>query len=165
MGEKVSGVISLDKLSELGYIPPEERLLRGPVAIFECVEEIPCNVCVAACPFKAVMMKRIVDLPRIDFDKCTGCTLCVAQCPGQAIFVVDASKQGGEAYLSLQYDLSDPPKPGDEVTLLSREGTPLGSGRVIKVYRHKRSEAYVVTLAVPRNLMMDVRAFRKSGGE
>ena len=108
-------------------------------------------------------MEKITDLPKVDFDRCTGCTLCVAQCPGQAIFVVDASQDGEEALLSLQYDMGEPPDPGDRVVLLDREGNSVGEGKVVKVYKHKRSEAFVVTIAIPQKLLMVARAFRKVG--
>ena len=164
MDEKKTGVISLERLEELGYVPSEERLRRGPVAIFECIEPIPCNVCVFACPFKAVEMNKITDLPKVDFDRCTGCGLCVAQCPGQAIRVVDLSKEDGNAYVTLQYDLTQPPTRGDEVQLLNELGEVLGFGRVELVYKHKRSEAYVVKVKVPKELALKVRGIIRPRG-
>jgi Fe-S-cluster-containing hydrogenase component 2 len=157
---RVTGVVSAEKLKELGYIPSKQRLLKGPVAIFECVEPIPCNVCVFSCPFKAVVMDKITDMPKVDFSKCTGCGLCVAQCPGQAIFVVDYSPNGGIGYLTLQYDLTQPPNEGEDVILLDRKGKELGKGRVLKVYKHKRSEAFVVTIEMPKEFLMSARAIK-----
>ncbi len=157
---KVTGVLNPDKLKELGYIPSKQRLLKGPVAIFECVEPIPCNVCVFSCPFKAVVMDKITDMPKVDFNKCTGCGLCVAQCPGQAIFIVDYSPKGETGVLTLQYDLTQPPDKGEEVILLDRKGEELGKGRVLKVYKHKRSEAFVVTIEVSKEFLMNARAIK-----
>jgi len=161
---KKVGHPSLKHLVELGYVPDEDRLRRGPVAIFECVEPIPCNVCVFVCPFKAVEMKRITDLPKIDFDKCTGCTVCVGRCPGQAIFIVDFSKPGDKGTLILQYDLQNPPRKGESVILLDREGREIGEGEVTLVYREKTTGASVVYVNTDKKILMEARAIRRKGG-
>jgi len=158
--ERRTGVVSAERLKLLGYIPNKERLYKGPVAIFECVEPIPCNVCVFACPFNAVQMEKITDMPKVDFDRCTGCALCVAQCPGQAIYVVDLSSKDSYGYVTLQYDMTLPPKPGDKVKLLDNKGREIGEGIVRLSYKHKRSEVYVVKVEVPKDLVMVVKAIK-----
>ena len=40
---KSTGIITKEDIA----IPSEERLKKGPVVIIECVENIPCNPCVA----------------------------------------------------------------------------------------------------------------------
>ncbi len=155
---KEIGVVDLSTLKELGFIPSEERLLRGPVAIYECIEEIPCDVCVWACPFKAVSKSHLTSLPRVDFDRCTGCTLCAAKCPGQAIFVVNLARKDGYAYVSLPYELNPPPRRGAKAVLLSREGRELGIGEVVGFYEDNRT--YLVTVKVDRSLALEVRAIR-----
>jgi len=154
-----TGVISLKTLQRYGYIPPAERLRRGPVAIFECVEEIPCNICVNACPLKAVSMSSIVSMPVIDFSRCIGCAVCVGKCPGQAVFVVDLSKEDSE-YVTLPYEMSPPPKKGAVVKLLNREGVVVGRGEVVKFFIDNGT--YVVTVRVPKGLALNVRAIRVS---
>ncbi|RLF43886.1 MAG: (4Fe-4S)-binding protein, partial [Thermoplasmata archaeon] len=62
-----TGVIALNEIR----IPSEEQLKRG-VAITECVQEIPCNPCVDACPVDAISMENINSPPFVDYDKCTG---------------------------------------------------------------------------------------------
>lgn len=157
---KETGVIDVDTLAKMGYIPDETRLRRGPVAIYECVEEIPCNVCVFSCPFNAVSKNRITDLPQVDFSKCTGCGVCVGRCPGLAIFVVDISKEDGTAYVTLPHELLPAPSRNDEVVLLDREGKDVGRGTVTRVYRDKITRSWVVTVAVPKDLVMIVRAIK-----
>lgn len=152
---KKTGVITLEELKQMGLIPPEERLRKGPVAIAECPEEIPCNICVDACPYKAISMETINAIPRIDWDKCTGCSICVSKCPGLAIFVVDLSKQD-KAYVTLPHEFLPIPKKGDEVILLSRYGERVGKGKVVKVWEYNRT--WVVTVEVPKELAMEVRA-------
>jgi Fe-S-cluster-containing hydrogenase component 2 len=100
-GVKYSGRLSDAELA--GVMPPSERLVRGPVAVIECVQEIPCNPCEKACPFGAITVgEDITACPVIDRDKCRGCGLCISRCPGLAIFVVDAS--GDEATIMLPYE-------------------------------------------------------------
>ncbi len=150
-----TGIISVDELKKLGFIPPEERLRKGPVAIIECPEEIPCNICVDACPHKAITMESIISLPRLDWNKCVGCKLCVALCPGLAIFVVDLSRED-KAYVTVPHEFLPSPKVGDEVVLLGRDGKVLGKGKVVHVF--ERNKTYAVTVEVPPNLAMEVRA-------
>lgn len=155
------GVASPDLIRELGYVPSKERLRKGPVAIFECVEPIPCDVCVWACPLKAVSMGEITEKPVIDFNKCIGCGICVGRCPGQAIFVVDLSKDPPQ--VTVPYEMGGAPAKGEEIELLNRVGEPVGRGRIVKFY--KDNLTYVVTVEVPSpELVMEVRAVRPMGG-
>ena len=151
---RVTGVISVEELRELGLVPPEDRLRKGPVAILECPEMIPCNICVSACPAGAIRMDRIIDLPRVDWDKCVGCGTCVALCPGLAAFVVDLSKPDRD-YVTLPHEFLPRPREGDEVTLLGRDGRKLGKGRVVRV--REVNKTLVVTVEVPKGLGMEVR--------
>jgi len=150
-----TGIISIEELKNLGLLPPEERLRKGPVAILECPELIPCNICVVACPTGAIKMDRIIDIPRVEWDKCIGCAMCVAICPGLAAFVVDLSKPD-KAYVTVPHEFLPIPKVGDEVWLLGRDGKRLGKGKVIRVWEKNRT--WVVTVEVPRELAMEVRA-------
>ncbi len=150
-----TGVISVEELRSLGLLPPEERLRKGPVAILECPEQIPCNICVDACPSGAIRMDKITDIPRVDWDKCVGCGTCVAMCPGLAAFVVDLSKPD-RAYVTVPHEFLPVPREGEEVWLLSRDGRRVGRGRVVKVW--ERNRTWVVTVEVPRELAMEVRA-------
>ena len=152
---KEVGVITVEELKGIGLIPPDERLRKGPVAIVECPEEIPCNICVDACPHKAISMKTINDIPKVDWNKCTGCGICVAKCPGLAIFVVDLSKPK-KAYITLPYEFLPIPKVGNEVILLNRYGKHVGKGKVVRIWEFNKTWAVVVE--IPKKLAMEVRA-------
>lgn len=152
---KKRGYVSVEELGNVGLLPPPERLEEGPVAIIECPEEIPCNICVDACPRKAISMNNIYDLPKLDWNKCTGCGLCVSRCPGLAIFVVDLSKPE-VAYVTLPHEFLPKPKVGEEVVLLTRRGERIGLGRVVRVWEHNMTQ--VVTVEVPKEYVMEVRA-------
>ncbi|MCY0867836.1 MAG: 4Fe-4S binding protein [Desulfurococcus sp.] len=154
---KRTGVISPRELEEKGLLPPLERLLKGPVAVLECPEEIPCDVCTASCPFHAITKSRIYDTPKLDPDKCIGCGVCVARCPGLAIFVVDLSKPG-KAYVTLPYEMLPQPSKGVQVELLDREGVKVGESVVVKAWSYDGT--WVVTVEVPRDKWLDVRAIR-----
>ncbi|MEM4769651.1 MAG: 4Fe-4S dicluster domain-containing protein [Desulfurococcaceae archaeon] len=150
-----TGVIELSELEQLGLLPPRERLEKGPVAVLECPEEIPCNICVPYCPTKAIGMDSIIALPRVNWSKCTGCGVCVAVCPGLAAFVVDLSKKEAD-YVTLPHEMLPAPRVGDKVELLNRCGEPVGVGTVVRVW--EKNKTYVVTVQVPKGLGMEVRA-------
>lgn len=156
MGYQVRGYITLEELREKGLLPPPERLEKGPVVVIECPDEIPCNICVGACPFKAISMDTIYAIPRVDWDKCIGCGVCVAYCPGLAIFVVDISKPGDKAYVTLPYEFLPEPKKNMVVDLLGRDGRVLGKGRIVKLWSYRKT--WIVTVEVPKELAMEVRS-------
>jgi Fe-S-cluster-containing hydrogenase component 2 len=135
---------------------PSDAQLRKGVVIIECVEEIPCNPCVAVCPAHAISMKDINALPRVDFEKCTGCTKCVGICPGLAIFVVKVT--GDNALVTLPYEFLPLPKVGDIVDAVDREGKVRGDVKVVRI--NSRGNTAVVTVQVEKALAMDVRMIR-----
>lgn len=155
MSYRERGYILPEELEEKGLLPSMERLEKGPIAIAECPDQIPCNICVYACPFKAVVMEKIYDLPRIDPEKCIGCGVCVPQCPGLAIFVVDLSKPG-KALITLPYEFLPKPEKGMIVKLLDRRGEVVGEGRIVKAWAYDKT--WAVTVEVPREKWMEVRA-------
>mgnify|MGYP005837658571 CR=1 FL=1 len=148
-----------------GVIPPPERLAKGPVAVIECFQRIPCNPCAAACRQGAIReFADINDLPAIDFEKCNGCALCVSRCPGRAIFVVDETYAANEAVVKLPYEFLPVPAKGEEVALLNREGKVVGRGRVERVQgAGSKDRTLVVWVAVPKELSMEVRHIRAGG--
>jgi len=152
---KKTGVIGINELKSMGLIPPDDRLKRGPVVIVECPEEIPCNICVDACPFGAITMENINAIPKIDWDKCIGCGVCIPKCPGLALFVVDLSKPD-KAYVTVPHEFIPVPKKGDEVILLNRVGERVGKGRVVKAWEFNKT--WSITVEVPKELAMEVRA-------
>lgn len=143
-----TGVLSLEDLN----LPSEQQLKKG-VAVLECVQNIPCNPCVDACPVKAISMKDINDLPTIDYDKCTGCGNCVTVCPGLAIFLVKTDEKS--AFISIPYEFLPTPKEGDKVEMLDRKGEKKGEAEVVKV--RKKGKTAVVTIKTKKKFAMIVR--------
>jgi len=139
-------------------MPPPERLAKGPVAVIECFQEIPCDPCHTSCPKGAILpFENINDLPRINFDACDGCTLCVAACPGLAIFVVDYTYSDDLALLKLPHEFVPLPRKGEMVKLLNREGEMVAEGKVVRAIKF-RDKTNVVWVECPKELAMDVRA-------
>jgi Fe-S-cluster-containing hydrogenase component 2 len=143
-----SGILSIEDL----ILPTDEQLRKG-VAIIECVQEIPCDPCVVVCPVNAISMKDINDIPKIEYNKCTGCKRCVGICPGLAIFVIKI--EDNKALVTLPYEFLPIPKKGDNVIALDREGKPRGDAKVVKVKRSNKTT--VLTIEVKKDLAMIVR--------
>jgi len=151
------GYLELEELKE--KIPSKEKLKGGPVAIIECIQEIPCNPCQSACNRRAIKeFKKIVDLPLIDFEKCNGCGVCIAQCPGLAIFVVWEDYSDTHALVKIPYEFIPLPEVGKEYDVLNRKGEVVGKGEVIKIQSLKTNpKTKIIWIKVPKELCMEVR--------
>jgi Fe-S-cluster-containing hydrogenase component 2 len=149
----------------LTVTPPDERFARGPVVVTECFQEIPCDPCVDACGFNAITKPGgINDLPKVDFDKCTGCGLCIAKCPGLAIFVIDKTYSATHAVVRFPYEFIPVPEEGQYALGLDREGKEMGWFEVTRVVPGgPENKTAVLWLAVPKELSMEVRNIRVGG--
>lgn len=157
------GYPSMDEIKEANGWPDEERFAKGPVAVVECVQQIPCNPCESACPLHAIHIgKPITNTPQVDREKCIGCGMCVAACPGLAIFLVDKSYSETEATVSFPFEYDPLPEEGAEIDALSRAGEYVCKGRVIKVMNPKKNDhTPVVTIAIPKEHADTVRTMRR----
>lgn len=158
-----TGVPTFEDL--ISVIPSEERRKKGPVAVIECFQKIPCNPCSTACKTGAIKpFNDINDRPQIDFDRCTGCALCMTKCPGLAIFIVDETYNDDEALIKIPYEFLPLPEEGSFVTGLNREGKPVCRAKVVKVLNGKHQDrTTIVSLAVPKEFSMEVRFFSNDG--
>jgi Fe-S-cluster-containing hydrogenase component 2 len=143
-----NGILTLEEIK----LPTEKQLKKG-VAIIECIQKIPCDPCVTICPVNSITMKDINDIPKIDYNKCTGCKRCVGICPGLAIFVVKVVDD--KAFITLPYEFLPIPKVGDKVIALGRDGKKIGNAKVLKV--NKSAKTTVLTIEVGKELAMRVR--------
>ena len=153
------GFFDAEELEKLPGVPSKQRLKKGPVVVIECAQEIPCNPCEEACHKQAIVIgESIIDLPRLDADKCNGCGLCIASCPGQAIFVVDMTYSDNEAAVQLPFEFLPYPKKGQIVDGLNRAGEKVCDAKVLKVLTAKKFDrTAVITVAVPKEFGMEVR--------
>lgn len=156
-----TGVPSIEELEGTPGFPSKRRLLKGPVAVIECVQEIPCDVCGSVCPYNAIEVPSIDSLPRLVEEKCVGCGACIPFCPGQAIFLLDYHYSAGEALVSFPYEFLPLPKSKSLVEATDRYGRVLGKGRVVKVVKRKAFDGtVVVSIAVPKKLAQQIRGMR-----
>jgi Fe-S-cluster-containing hydrogenase component 2 len=130
---------------DIESFPSQDLLSSHSVAVSECIQEIPCNPCINACPVKAISMEGINGIPYIDFKKCTGCAKCIAVCPGLALFLVGRKNKKG--LVTLPFEILPVPSKGDHVFLLDRKGDELGKGEVLKVlFPEKNKKSAVLTV-------------------
>ncbi len=140
-------------------MPSEERLAQGPVAVYECFQQIPCNPCEKVCPHAAVTVgEDINNIPSLDENKCTGCGDCVLSCPGQAIFVIDQTYNADFAVVKLPFEFVPVPAVGQYAIGLSRLGEELGWFEIAEVKESgAKNKTRLISIIVPRNLMMKIR--------
>lgn len=151
------GHLTYDALKKRVDMPSKERLEKGPVAIIECTEDIPCNPCIDACPFEAISKESLTTPPEVSYEKCTGCGECISVCPGLAIFVVNMNYKEGKALVSIPYEFLPVPEKGRKVNALDRSGKRIGEAEVTYVRRGKR-KTNIVSVAVDKDLAMEARA-------
>lgn len=135
---------------------------KGPVAVAECVEEIPCNPCETACKFGGIRVgDPITSLPVVDADLCTGCGLCIPHCSGMAVFVLDKSYSDSAGSVAFPYEYPRPLNKGDVVDAVDRSGAVVCRGTVLKALAPKSFDrTTVVTLEVPIEFVEIVRGVR-----
>lgn len=156
------------KLDETMYVgapgfPSEQRIKKGPVAIIECAQDIPCNPCETVCPKKAIKVGvPITNLPALDQDKCTGCGLCIPVCPGLAIFVLNYNFDERNAGLTIPYEFLSIPDRNEKIKCIDRNGKYVCNGRIVKVISpEKNSRTSIITFSFPKQYFNVVRNFKK----
>ena len=136
----------------------EERRKKGAYIVIECPEKIPCDPCVDACPNKAIAIKgTMIELPQVDYEKCTGCLVCIPRCPGLAIFVIDETPKD-HSIVYIPYEFLPRPKKGDKAIGLDREGRKRGEVTILKVLDSKKFDhCAVIGFSVPKDLAQEIR--------
>ena len=165
-GVNFTGIPSREELLNSPGVPSNGRLEKGPVAYIECIQDIPCNPCEAACPFGAIKVGLpITNLPELDEQKCTGCGLCIAPCPGLAIFKIHKHYTEITALVEFPYEYLPVPQEGETVPCCDRSGNFVTTGNVLKVRCPKSSDrTTVVTVEIPKEHCLDVRTICRQKG-
>jgi Fe-S-cluster-containing hydrogenase component 2 len=154
---EINGIATDEQIMKV--FPSIETINKGPVAVIECFQKIPCNPCTTSCKFNAIDMgDDINNLPEVSSEKCVGCGVCLGKCPGLAIMLVDGSKSEDYLHMTIPYEMLPVPSKDQVVRGLDREGNYLSDVKVLRVLNSKfLDRTLVVTLAVPRNLIYDFR--------
>jgi Fe-S-cluster-containing hydrogenase component 2 len=155
----------MDQLRACPGFARQNRFEMGPVAVIECVQEIPCNPCEKACPQGAIAVGQpITNLPSFNGEKCTGCGLCLARCPGLAIFLVHKNYTETTSTVEFPYEYLPLPSEGDTVPCGGRDGAFIADGRVLKVRKTKQSDGTsLVQVEIPKEYYNDIRTICKKG--
>lgn len=158
-GAASEGVPSREELEKSPGYPGIERLRRGPVAVIECIQEIPCNPCEAACPSGAITVAPSINsIPKLDEDRCTGCGSCISSCPGLAIFVLDLCHDSKSALVSFPFEYLPLPLIGEEVPASDRKGKVLCKGKVVKIIdKSTNGHTPVISILIPQKYALLVR--------
>lgn len=161
-----TGYLELEELAALQKLPSPERYAKGPVAVAECVQPIPCNPCESACRFGAICIAEpITNLPCLNYEKCTGCGLCAAKCPGLAIFIINKAFSAKTAAVTFPYEYYPTPEAGDIVRAVDRKGEFRCEAKVVRVQNPAGFDhTPLVTLEVPLELADEVRSMERRGG-
>ena len=135
--------------------------LIKPKAIIECYENIPCNPCSTSCPFNAITIgDDINNLPKVDFDKCTGCGICVYSCPGLAIMVCELVDD--KARFKISYEFMPRPNENEIWYAVNRKGEVIGDCLIEKVSLTKRQDkTALVQVLVDRKLLYEFVTIRR----
>ena len=164
----IDKLVDVAVLKSSGVYPSEERLSRGPVAVIECQQEIPCNPCETICPKGVIFVgDPITNLPKfINIDICSGCGLCVVACPGLAIFILDKNYSKKEAAVTIPYEMYPIPEKGEEVDALDRNGKKICRGKVVKIRNNKKfNNTSLVTISIYKKFADEVRFFKINKSE
>lgn len=158
--------INLDEIKKTPGYPSKERLYKGPVAVIECPEEIPCNPCEAICTRNAIIVgSHITNLPRFNYNKCDGCGKCISICPGLAIFVVNNTYSKSEVTISVPYEIVFLPEKGESVDAVDRNGNVVCEGTVVRIQNPKSFDrTAVITFTAPKKYSDIVRNFKRKKG-
>ena len=152
-----TGIASIEQINS--SFPSLERLEKGPVAIIECFQRIPCNPCATSCKRGAIVpFEDINDLPNIQHEQCNGCSLCVFNCPGLAIMVVDYTYSDTHASFKIPFEFLPLPDVGSSVKGLDRDGKTICECEVLKVMNTKGMDRTpLVTVAVEKSQLKTFR--------
>jgi Fe-S-cluster-containing hydrogenase component 2 len=160
-GVSLTGVPSKEELEGSPGFPSKEHLLKKMIAVIECVQEIPCDVCGSICPHDAIEVSTLKSLPRLVEEECTGCGVCIPFCPGLAIFLVNYNYSREEALISFPHEFQPLPEVGASVEATDRLGQSITKGRVVKVTERENYDCtVVVSIAVPKKFAQVVRGIK-----
>lgn len=156
------GVLSLERIRQIPGYPEPGRFERGPVAVIECDQDIPCNPCEDICSKKAITVGNpITNMPVLNSGNCDGCIKCITICPGLCIFVIHKNYNDRESLIYLPYEIKPLPVKGSIVSGLDRKGQKVCEARIEKVIKGTNlGKTPVIGIAVPKDFFEIVRSIQ-----
>jgi ferredoxin len=148
----------------------QPRPIPGRVyPVIRCIQQIPCDPCLQACPKAAIAMEGLSEPPSFASEACLGCAECVLACPGLAIVLVDEGfdPEHRLALLTLPLELEEGRfRIGEEVETVGTEGERIGAGRLI-AFRNSESQdrRRLLLLEVPFEDRLQVAGIRLQQAE
>ncbi len=136
---------------------PKSEHSKHPVASIECLEEIECKLCQAACPDNAIQISRSKGT-FLNESACTGCGKCISACPAKVPVLIHEPEGRSTAQLTLPLPQQLSVQPKELVGLINRRGEALGSGKVLEL---SDSEGWI-KVDVPSHLAWEARGVRKA---
>ncbi len=167
VGIAIQGFYKLEELRKSPGFPSMERFEKGPVAVLECTQKIPCDPCEKACPKGSITIgQNIINLPELNDGICNGCGVCIPACPGLAIFVVHKNFSKTTTLLEIPYEYYPLPPKGGKVTCVNRKGQPVTTGIVRNVKTYKKNDlTAVLAIEIPKNFCLEVRSIMNQEDE
>jgi glycine/D-amino acid oxidase-like deaminating enzyme/Fe-S-cluster-containing hydrogenase component 2/bacterioferritin-associated ferredoxin len=143
------------RVIETPSTPTAERAELKAFPVIDCLYGFACNPCTFACPNNAITKNSTSDVPKVDYDKCTGCMECVYQCPGLAIFGMNPKAK--VVFLPIEFAMKAP----TEVFLVDNDGKKIGEGTLQKVLSkpNKTNVAMVKVGSLDNHTLTDIRGF------
>lgn len=156
-----AGIITLDEFKKIPGYPEGDDFSRGPIAVIECDQDIPCNPCEEICKYGAIKVgKPITNLPVLSAEKCRGCLKCITICPGLCIFVVYRDYTDKTSLIYIPYEFSPLPEKNTYVDVLNRRGEKICKGSIRKVIKLAGSnKTFVIGMEIPKRFYNTARHF------
>ncbi|WP_069997654.1 4Fe-4S binding protein [Cellulosilyticum sp. I15G10I2] len=160
---KSKGYPTLEELRSLGCYPSYDDFMKGPTAVIECIEEIPCNPCELTCKKNAIKIGQpITNLPKIDVTQCTGCSLCLSKCPGLAIYIKDYTYNENQSLIIFPYEFLPLPRISQKVMAVDRQGQVICEAIVTKINKNKTNDhTAIISMLYPKDLFHDVVSMKR----
>ncbi len=160
---------------------PQKAHKKRIIASLECIENIPCDLCQKSCPVDAIQIKRGKNVEKsfLIEDQCIGCGACILACPSRAVVMLKENEKQPQSEIVFPWFHGKPPRKGEMVTLLNRQGESLESGRVMDYYQKKDpfentrkikekprelkpEEVKMILIRVPSHLLWEARGLRRN---
>lgn len=167
---EVNEQILLEKFSVLKSHPGRTKeeffsnRKEGVYPVFHCVQEIPCNPCVHACPLDLIKIDSsdIRKQPKIEsIEACIGCAKCLVNCSGLAITLVDYRKSQDTVRITLPCEFTQEQIGRNPLDLVDMNGNALGTYEIVSFkYLKNNNHTRIIQFDVKPEIAQKVAGFK-----